>query len=340
MHASKAHIEKLFDSATDVYFYVDAAIASRAMLRWKSITIPSHWLIKKNSAKDLNEVQNIWQWLHTQGATRQSLLVCIGGGTVTDLGGFAAATFKRGMKYVNVPTTLLAMVDASTGGKTGFDFAGVKNEIGCFYPPIDTIIETSWLSTLPYEEILSGYAEMIKHALIADRKEYIRLLESEPMEDIDSKIHASIYIKKQVVANDPLEAGYRKVLNFGHTIGHALEAYSHRTDIHNKLEIFPLRHGYAVMQGMVAALYLSVIETNCNREVLRQMSHYLVEHYGRPTCKCSDYDNLLALMRSDKKNARYGEIAFTLLEDIGQPVVNQVVSEERIKEALEYLFSL
>lgn len=340
MQTGKINIESRLGAATDVYFFVDSVVAESAMQRWREYAQTSHWLIKKNSSKDLGEVEKLWHWLHEQGATRHSLLVCVGGGTVTDLGGYAAATFKRGIPYINVPTTLLAMVDASTGGKTGFDFAGVKNEIGCFYPPIDTYIETSWLSTLPYEEILSGYAEMIKHALIADRKEYIRLLASEPMEDIDSKIHASIYIKQQVVANDPLETGYRKVLNFGHTIGHALEAYSHRTDTHNKLEIGPLRHGYAVMQGMVSALYLSVIETNCNREVLRQMSHYLIEHYGRPTCKCSDYDSLLALMRGDKKNERYGEIAFTLLEDIGQPVVNQVVSEERIKEALDYLFSL
>ena len=327
----------IVNTADEVFFYVDAAVAEEAMRRWRGISSDSHWLVKKVTSKSLSDVEELWLWLHEHGATRQSLLVCIGGGTVTDLGGFAAATFKRGIRYVNIPTTLLAMVDASTGGQTGFNYAGVKNEIGCFYSPLDTIIDTSWLKTLPYEELLSGYAEMIKHALIADRDEYGRLLGSEPMDDIERKIHTSIAIKKRIVNQDPHETGSRKILNFGHTVGHALEAYSLQKSTRNTR---PLRHGYAVMQGMVAELYISVVKTERNREILRQMSHYLVEQYGCPVCSCSDYENLLTLMRSDKKNNRYGEINFTLLTDIGHPVINQVIPDNIVKEALDYLFSL
>ena len=326
-------MSNLLSTAEDVFFYADAAVADRAQRMWGDTVRSSHWLVREGTAKDLREVERIWRWLHHEGATRKSLLVCVGGGTVTDLGGFAAATFKRGIRYINIPTTLLAMVDASAGGKTGFDFEGVKNEIGSFYSPVDTLIDPSWLETLPYEEFLSGYAEMVKHALIADKNEYVRLVGSESDEDIESKIQASIRIKKNVVEQDPHESGWRKVLNFGHTVGHALEAHSK----HNQR---PLRHGYAVMQGMVAELYISVVEKGLDREVLRQMSHYLIEHYGRPYCGCSDYDSLLALMRSDKKNDRYGDITFTLLTDIGQPVINQVIPDARIKESLDYLFSL
>lgn len=329
-------MSSLSSTAEDVFFYADAAVADRAKRMWGDTARPSHWLVREGTAKDLHEVERIWRWLHEEGATRQSLLVCAGGGTVTDLGGFAAATFMRGIRYINIPTTLLAMVDASAGGKTGFDFEGVKNGIGSFYPPVDTLIDPSWLETLQYEEFLSGYAEMVKHALIADKDEYARLVGSEPEEDIESKIQASIRIKKSVVEQDPYESGWRKVLNFGHTVGHALEAYSRQRNRPDN----PLRHGYAVMQGMVAELYISVVEKGLDREVLRQMSHYMTERYGRPDCGCSDYDSLLALMRSDKKNGRYGDITFTLLTGIGRPVINQVIPDARIRESLDYLFSL
>ena len=327
----------ILNTAGDIFFYADAAVAEEAKRRWKDISSDSHWLVKEGKTKSLTDVEELWQWLHERGATRESLLVCVGGGTVTDLGGFAAATFKRGIRYVNIPTTLLAMVDASTGGKTGFDFASVKNGIGSFYPPLETIIDTTWLETLPYEEILSGYAEMIKHALIADKEEYIRLLGSDPMDDIDRKIQASVAVKRRIVEQDPEEKEWRKVLNFGHTIGHALEAYSLQKSIQNKP---PLRHGYAVMQGMVAELYLSIVENHMDKETVRQISHYMIEHYGRPVCGCSDYESLLALMRNDKKNKSFGQINFTLLTDIGHPIINQVIPDSRIKEALDYLFSL
>jgi 3-dehydroquinate synthase len=165
--------------------------------------------------KELDTLAHVWMELSTHGASRHSLMVNLGGGMVTDLGGFAASTFKRGIPYINVPTTLLAMVDASTGGKTGFDYACVKNEIGSFYSPLDTYIEPSWLDTLPTAEFLSGYAEMVKHALVADKEEYTRLLGADLSDDIERKILTSIRIKRQVIESDPYEKGLRKILNFG-----------------------------------------------------------------------------------------------------------------------------
>lgn len=305
--------------------------------------------------KNLHTIEKIWDFLNDQQATRQTLLICIGGGTITDMGGFAAATYKRGIGYVNVPTTLLAMVDASTGGKTGFDHHGLKNEIGCFYPPKETIIHTEFLQTLSPEEFLSGYAEMLKHGLIGSKQEYLRLLRfdvegylnsqikpqadymqpSEPMlqSDLASLIEASIEIKENITAQDPHEKGLRKSLNFGHTIGHALEAASF-------IRGENLRHGYAVMQGMVAELYISVVAKGLDREVLRQMTHLMISLYGKVGYACEDKKRLLELMAQDKKNEKAGEINFTLLSAIGQVEVNQVVDNELILEAVEYLFSL
>jgi len=291
--------------------------------------------------KNISSVERIWDFLHEKEATRDTVLLCVGGGTVTDLGGFAAATYKRGIDYVNIPTTLLAMVDASTGGKTGFNRNGVKNEIGCFRMPAETIICTSFLRTLPPEELLSGFAEMLKHALVADKKEYTKLLgiledgglQEPESEDFRKAVRRSIEIKEGFAKADPEDRGIRKTLNFGHTVGHALEAAAiskGRT----------LRHGYAVMQGMVAELYLSALQNGLPHEILQQMSRVMREYYGRAECGCKDMKELLTLMRSDKKNRTAGETNFTLLADAGKPLTDQTADEKNTKEALEYLFSL
>ena len=337
-----------------IFFYCDRAVYEQARALWdEQQRAASHiyWYAREKDCKTLQEIADIWQWLHEGQATRHSLLVCVGGGTTTDLGGFAAATFKRGIPYINLPTTLLAMVDASTGGKTGFDFAGIKNEIGAFYPPYATWIDPNWLHTLPREEVLSGYAEMIKHALIANEQEYYRLLSTDPLADIADKIRISVAIKEQVVEVDPTEKGLRKVLNFGHTIGHAIEALS-AEPLPDGKPSHPLRHGYAVMQGMVAELYLSVVRKGLDKTVLQQMSQMLLMHYGKPVCRCQDYDRLIQRMRQDKKNIHSGEITFTLLPRLGGlqadgnhlnkdgVAINEVVDEPLIREALDYLFSL
>lgn len=302
--------------------------------------------------KSLAMVQRIWDFLIENGATRQAVLICIGGGVITDMGGFAAATYKRGIDYVNIPTTLLAMVDAGSGGKTGIDYRGLKNEIGVFRQPRETVIDTRWLSTLPIEEILSGMAEMVKHALIGSAEEWKRMMEIEADEDFAGeafreRVMASLAIKERIVAADPMEKGVRKALNFGHTIGHAMEEMSGTktmtqtmTKTTTKTEKGMMRHGYAVMYGMVAEAYLSAKKMGLDKEVVVQLTHYMIENYGRPDGRCKDEERLIELMRHDKKNEAKGEINFTLLRAVGEPVVNQVVSEEEIREAIGYLFSV
>jgi 3-dehydroquinate synthase len=287
--------------------------------------------------KNLATVEHIWDELISHGATRHALLVNVGGGMVTDLGGFAAATYMRGIRYVNIPTSLLAMVDASSGGKTGFDYKGVKNLVGSFTLPEATLVYLPMLATLPVDEWLSGYAEMIKHGLL-DSREYLNTLlaidVNDPKCSISSEVLAmNIAVKERIVAEDPKEKGVRKLLNFGHTIGHAIEeAYV--------AEGRDVKHGYCVLWGMVAELYLSVVKWNFPREVLLQLSHLMLEYYARPECNCKDRERLVQWMMKDKKNRVQGEIQFALLRDVGDGVVDQVVTRAELDEALEYLFSL
>ena len=292
------------------------------------------------AAKTIDNVQRIWDYLMAHHATRQAVLINIGGGVVTDMGGFAAATYKRGIRFVNVPTTLLAMVDASTGGKTGVNYGGIKNAVGTFTMPQQTLIYPPFLHTLPAHEWLSGYAEMLKHALIANPKEWQWLLANDietcisgQNADFAAHLAASIHIKEQIVERDPMENGLRRTLNFGHTVGHAIEeAYAQQHK--------PVAHGYCVLWGMVAELYLSVIKQGMPRKALQQLVSLMLECYGRPACDCEQQGELVDLMREDKKNDSPTEINFTLLHEIGVPVINQTATDSEIHEALEYLFSL
>ena len=292
--------------------------------------------------KNLTSVQFVWDFLFKHHATREAVLVNLGGGMITDLGGFAAATYMRGIRFVNIPTTLLAMVDASSGGKTGFDYKGVKNAIGTFTPPLATLIHLDFLRTLPAEELLSGFAEMLKHALIASKREWVNLLQllqeelrhEQLVEALGSTgvLQASIAIKEKVVVQDPHETGLRKILNFGHTVGHAMESAA--------LERNALPHGYCVLWGMVAEVYLSVVKLGCPREVLQQLTQIMLQYYGRPQCNCKQREQLIQRMYQDKKNSANRTPNFTLLRAVGEPEINQYVSEKDIDEALEYLFSL
>ena len=285
------------------------------------------------SAKSLKTVQQIWDFLFSQDMTRRGLLIAVGGGVLTDLAGFAAATYKRGVEYINVPTTLLAMVDASSGGKTGFNYHGLKNSIGAFYPPVETIIWPGWLASLPSTQFLSGFGEMLKTGLITPHL-WDRLLQYDldtmPLDTLTPFIGQCVAAKERIVAADPREEGLRKTLNFGHTFGHALE----------EIALGSMPHGYAVVYGLIAELYLSVTKLGCPREPLQQLTQLMLHYYGRPQCKCSDREQLIALMQHDKKNERAAEINCTLLRNIGEPVVNQVISSDEANEALEYLFSL
>ena len=300
--------------------------------------------------KNLASVQVVWDFLFKYRATREALLINLGGGMITDLGGFAAATYMRGIRFVNIPTTLLAMVDASSGGKTGIDYNGIKNGIGTFTPPMATLIHPDFLRTLPATELLSGFSEMLKHALIASPEEWIKLLqlaqEELPQElfiealSSTGTLQASIQIKEAVVDQDPHEAGLRKILNFGHTIGHAIEstilhhAAPHYTTPHH------ISHGYCVLWGMVAEVYLSVVHVGCPREVLQQLTQIMLQWYGRPHCDCKQREQLIQRMYQDKKNNANQTPNFTLLRKVGEPIINQHLTDVDINEALEYLFSI
>ncbi|AZS30153.1 3-dehydroquinate synthase [Butyricimonas faecalis] len=293
--------------------------------------LPSHVTVLDcgEENKSVESVSRIWMMLSKQGARRSSILVCVGGGVVTDLGGFAASTFKRGMRCINVPTTLLAQVDASLGGKTGFNFNGLKNEIGTFSIPEKVIIDTRFLNHLPVRERMSGFAEMIKHGLLSNREYLIRLLNLEHQETTQEYmlelIRRSVTIKNEIVTRDPREQGLRKVLNFGHTIGHAIESLS-------IMQGSPLLHGEAVALGLVAELYLSVKEKGFPEEIYREVRNFVKQHYP-PYPLMNHVDTLYELMLHDKKNERWG-VNFTLLSGIGEFSLDNYCSKDLVVEAL------
>ena len=285
--------------------------------------------------KNLTSLSQVWSELSAGGATRHSLLINLGGGMVTDLGGFAAATFKRGIDFINIPTTLLAMVDASEGGKTGINFAGLKNEVGVFREPVKVILDTQFLRTLDHENILSGYAEMLKHGLLSHEGGMLdELLSFDLDADLDfahlnDMVHRSVAVKRRIVKMDPTEHGKRKALNLGHTVGHALESFALKRGK-------PVLHGYAVAWGMIAELYLSAAYFEFPTELMRQVVHFINEHYGRFDFGCDDYETLFDYMRHDKKNVG-DNIKFTLLSAPGVIRINRTITREQIFEALDFL---
>ena len=281
--------------------------------------------------KNLDTLAEVWQALSNGGATRHSLMINLGGGMITDLGGFAASTFKRGIQFINVPTTLLSLVDASVGGKTGINFGGLKNEIGVFNNAQSVILNTEFLKTMDRENMLSGYAEMLKHALINERKMWAELItfdiERPNLSELQRMVAESVAVKQRIVTEDPTERGLRKALNLGPTIGHAFESFAMRRT--------PMLHGYAVAYGIVCELYLSAIKTGFPTDVMRQTVAFIKEHYGKLEITCNDYPELLELMTHDKKNIG-STINFTLLGGIGDIIINQTATREEILEALDF----
>ena len=311
--------------------------------------------------KTLGALGDVWTALQQGGATRHSLLINLGGGMVTDLGGFAAATFKRGINFINIPTTLLAMVDAAVGGKTGVNFGGLKNEVGAFADARFVIINTCFLDTLDAENLCSGYAEMLKHALISDERmwaEHVNFDLSQPdLAELQRMVAESIAVKERIVTEDPHEHGIRKALNFGHTIGHALEEFAMQqatpsggavvstaptnqtsggAAISNAPKNRPLLHGYAVAFGLIGELYMSARKAGFPTERLHQTARFIRENYAQTEFTCNDYPTLLNLMRHDKKNMS-GVINFTLLHNIGDIRINQTATDEEIREALDFI---
>tara|TARA_Y100000385_G_scaffold280409_1_gene331554 strand:- start:20752 stop:21819 length:1068 start_codon:yes stop_codon:yes gene_type:complete len=285
--------------------------------------------------KTLETCTQVWHALSELGADRKSLLINLGGGVVTDLGGFVASAFKRGIQFVNVPTSLLAMVDASVGGKTGVDLGSLKNQVGVISFSEMVLIDPTFLKTLPKTEMRSGMAEMLKHGLIKDADYWERLsnLSMLKLEDLEHLIQESVIIKNEVVKRDPTEQGERKQLNFGHTLGHAIESYclasEHKTT---------LLHGEAIAAGMIMEAYLSSQICGLSVSDLLQIKTTFTAIYGSVEFDEKDKSSIIELLKYDKKNS-HGQVKYALLEAIGKSVVDIVVSEKMLYKAFDYYAS-
>lgn len=300
---------------------------SKIDLPYQLITIPSG-----ESHKTLETCTYVWNKLAELGADRKSVLINIGGGMLTDIGGFIASTFKRGMPFIHISTSLLGMVDASVGGKTGIDFNGLKNQIGLFANPDMVVIDTQHLNTLPLRERISGMAEIIKYALSydADLWETIKVNFTTKKTRISELVYRSIEIKNEIVLKDPKEQNLRKILNYGHTIGHAVETFF----LQNK-EKHTLTHGEAVAIGLVCETYISSTLFNFPKRELTILKKHIHKLFGKIHLDKTDYKAILDLMKHDKKNIQ-GEVRFVLLKDIAQTKIDCVVETALITESLDY----
>ena len=301
----------------------------------KIITFNAKNIIKIKSSeehKNIDTIVSIWNFLSQNNADRYSLLINLGGGVVCDIGGFAASTFKRGIDFINIPTTLLSQVDAAVGGKTGFNFNGLKNEIGIINNAKYVFIDTIFLNSLDKKNILSGFAEMIKHALIYDKKYYRELinldLENTNSNEFKEAVIKSINIKKHFIKKDPFEHNIRKSLNFGHTFAHAFESLLLIKKQH-------ITHGYAVAYGIIPELYLSYKKLGFNHDNLIEISNHIINIYGKFDLNSNDYTKIINFMRHDKKN-KGNKLMFTLLKDIGNVSINNSCEDDELIEAINF----
>ena len=326
-------LKQIFDKTSKVFILTDENVAQF----W--LPEVEYWLNCKNAVeivikagerhKNLQTVQRIWRTLMKQHADRNVLLINLGGGVVTDLGGFAASTYKRGIKFINIPTTLLAMVDAAIGGKTGIDFGDGKNQIGTFAEAEEVIIDPVFLETLPQREICSGLAEMLKYGFIVDSN-----LLNVNLENYQQYITHCGEIKREIVMQDPTEKGLRKVLNFGHTLGHAIESHCLTTD-------YPLLHGEAVALGMLGALWLSVRQCGLDEKVLQDFESQLPMLLSEVEISLSesDIEPILGYLVHDKKN-KGEKPQFVLLEAVGKPVWDVEIEPNLVEESLQYIINI
>jgi 3-dehydroquinate synthase len=281
--------------------------------------------------KNIETCVQIWNVLTELGADRKSLVINLGGGVVTDLGGFVASTFKRGVDFIHIPTTLLSMVDASVGGKNGVDLGNLKNQIGVINVPKMVLIDTQYLDTLPQNEMRSGLAEMLKHGLIYDKAYWEQFLDLKAIDfaDFDELIYRSVEIKNEIVSQDPTEKNIRKSLNFGHTLGHAIESYFLENE--NKTTLL---HGEAIAVGMILESYISLDKKLITQEEYTQIKSAIKSIYDDILFDENDIEPILELLIHDKKN-EYGNIQFALIEGIGKIKINQSVENELILEAFQ-----
>ena len=326
-------LKQIFDKTAKVFILTDENVAQF----W--LPEVEYWLNCKNAVeiviksgeqhKNLQTVQRIWRTLMKHHADRNALIINLGGGVVTDMGGFAASTYKRGIKFINIPTTLLAMVDAAIGGKTGIDFGGGKNQIGTFAEAEEVIIDPVFLETLPQREICSGLAEMLKYGFVADSN-----LLNVSLENYQQYITRCGEIKREIVMQDPTEKGLRKVLNFGHTLGHAIESHCLTTD-------YPLLHGEAVALGMLGALWLSVRQCGPDEKVLQDFESQLPILLSEVEISLSesDIEPILGYLVHDKKN-KGEKPQFVLLEAVGKPVWDVEIEPNLVEESLQYIINI
>lgn len=281
--------------------------------------------------KNIEALATVWQFMTENGGDRESLLINLGGGMITDLGGFAASSFKRGISFFNIPTTLLSMVDAAVGGKTGINFCGFKNEIGIINHADAVLIDTTFLKTLDEDNNFSGFAEMLKHGLISKTNHLVDLLKFDwqviDYKTLNNLVMDSIMVKQQIVEQDPYERGIRKALNLGHTIGHAFESLAMKSEA--------MLHGRAVALGLIVELYLSHQKLDFPIEVMRQMIQLVKDDYKPFHFTCDDYEVLFDYIKHDKKNSG-DRINFTLLTNIGDVQINQDCKKEEIFAAFDF----
>ncbi|HPE84008.1 MAG TPA: 3-dehydroquinate synthase [Aequorivita sp.] len=282
--------------------------------------------------KNISTSVKVWETLSVKGADRNSLIINLGGGVVTDLGGFVASTFKRGLPFINIPTSLLGMVDASVGGKNGVDLGPIKNQIGVINLPEMVLIDTEFLNSLPEEHITSGLAEMLKHGIIYSKEywERVKIIDVFNKPELDALIWDSIEIKKEIVALDPFENNLRKTLNYGHTLGHAIESYF----LENPDKKI-LLHGESVAAGIVLETFISMETYGFPKQSLRDISETIFKYFPKQTFSKKDIEAIIKLLVFDKKN-RNGQVLFVLLEDIGQHRTDCIVSNDLIYSAFEY----
>lgn len=282
--------------------------------------------------KNLHTCLEVWNALSELGADRKSVLINLGGGVVTDLGGFVASAFKRGIDFINVPTTLLAMVDASIGGKNGVDLGALKNQIGVINAPKMVLIEPTFLETLPQNEMRSGLAEMLKHGLIYDRAYWQEFLDLSALDfdELTRLIYRSIEIKNEIVLQDPTENGIRKALNFGHTIGHAIESY-----FLEHPQKPTLLHGEAIAAGMIIEGFMAWRKSLISPTELNEIKAVISDLFEPLPIEAEDVLPIMDLLIHDKKN-EYGQVQFALIEGIGQVIINQTAEKEEIKEAFAF----
>lgn len=303
---------------SSLFFVCDSNVAPLWLQSVKSVVAqhsPQEIIIPAGEPyKNLDTLSQVWRELSEKGGNRQSIVISLGGGVTTDLGGFAAATFKRGIRTINIPTTLLGAADAAVGGKTGIDFCGLKNEIGAFHTPLAVIISTKFFETLPHQELSSGFAEVLKMALLTSPKLYMALIKEGSLPSgrlLQLALRHAIQAKEVITTQDPLEKGVRRILNLGHTAGHAYESLALEKGT-------PMTHGCAVAHGILTAMRISEQVCGFPSEETERYRRYLNANYPPlPFTEC-DTPRLLQLMLGDKKNSTADSITFILLSRLGE----------------------